>query len=265
MKSITVFTRNEPRHLSLIESLCSIADVVYCVIEATTVFPGQQEDLFRSSDTMTTYFAKVRESEQTVFGLPRILPPNARPLVLKLHDVNNLSLETLDPVLHSDAYVVFGATYIKGELIDALVERRTYNIHMGTSPYYRGSSCNFWAAYDDNIDYVGATIHLLSKGLDSGDMLYHALPAPTDDPFLLGMHAVKAAHQSLKARLSDGSLSKMEPIKQDKADEIRYSRGKEFTDEVAQHYLNNLPSKEHILEKLNNRDLSRFHLPYIGS
>ena len=46
---------------------------------------------------------------------------------------------------------------------------------MGISPYYRGTDCNFWAMYDNNPHLVGSTIHLLTKGLDSGPILYHAL------------------------------------------------------------------------------------------
>lgn len=49
---------------------------------------------------------------------------------------------------------------------------------MGLSPYYRGTDCNFWALYDKKPQYVGATIHLLSKGIDSGPTLYHALSKP---------------------------------------------------------------------------------------
>ena len=48
---------------------------------------------------------------------------------------------------------------------------------MGISPYYRGSACNFWALYDKNPQFVGATIHYLSEGLDDGDILFHVLPS----------------------------------------------------------------------------------------
>ena len=43
---------------------------------------------------------------------------------------------------------------------------------MGVSPYYRGADCNFWALYDSNYHLVGSTIHYLSKGIDSGDIIY---------------------------------------------------------------------------------------------
>ena len=43
----------------------------------------------------------------------------------------------------SDVYVVFGTSYIKGEIVDFLVKQKAINIHAGVSPYYRGTDCNF--------------------------------------------------------------------------------------------------------------------------
>ena len=110
-----------------------------------------------------------------------------------------LSKESLYQALSSDLYIIFGSSFIKGWLIDYLIEKRAINIHMGLSPYYRGSSCNFWAMYDQNPEYVGATIHRLSKGLDSGDMFFHCLPnmKNTKNPFDFTMQSVKVAHEAI--------------------------------------------------------------------
>ena len=146
---------------------------------------------------------------------------------------------------------MFGAGFIKPPLVDVLLEKRAVNIHMGVSPYFRGSSCNFWAIHDGHSELVGATIHLLSRGLDSGDILFHALPKPAAyDPFLLGMKAVDAAHTALCNHIKNGTLQGLAPIKQDKTQEIRYSRYVDFNDEVAEAYLNHLPSPEMIRLKL---------------
>ena len=90
-------------------------------------------------------------------------------------NLNKYSINSLSNFLNSDVYIIFGSSFIKGELIDFLIERKAINIHAGVSPYYRGTACNFWALYDDNPHLVGATIHLISKGLDSGPILYHAI------------------------------------------------------------------------------------------
>lgn len=260
---ITVFTSNQPRHLSLIKDLASIADEVYAVMEVTTLFPGKREDFYKKSEIMQEYFTHVMTSEKIIFGNSSFLPSNVRPLILKMGDLNDVTMDILAPALQSDKYVVFGTSYIKGELIDFLVQHGAYNIHMGISPYYRGGSCNFWAAYEENLDLVGATIHLLSKGLDSGDMFFHAFPTATENAFDLGMRAVQSAHRGLMTYLKNGLLKKMPSVKQDQTLEIRYTRNSDFTDEVAQDYLKKLPTKKQIEDTLSERDLSKFLHPFV--
>lgn len=260
---VTVFTSNQPRHISLIESLAAIADEVFVVQECNTVFPGETEDFYHKTEVMRRYFKKVIEAERLVFDHPRFGSTKSRHLVLKLGDLNKLEIEVLTPALHSDVYIVFGSSFIKGSLCDFLVEHKAFNIHMGTSPYYRGTDCNFWALYDGHPDYVGATIHMLSNGLDSGPMLFHALPKTEEvDSFLLGMLAVKAAHQGLVHYLQTGKIWKMEPVFQDKGREIRYSRKQEFNDEVADEYLEKMPNSKEIYEILKKRDNSKFLHPF---
>ena len=121
---ITVFTSNQPRHISLIKNLASIADEVFAVQECNTVFPGQVEDFFKKSDVMQNYFANVMNAEKEVFGSPCFLPCNVQSLSLKSGDLNKLDINTLKPALQSDFYVVFGSSFIKGELIEFLVNKR---------------------------------------------------------------------------------------------------------------------------------------------
>ena len=61
--TITIFTSNQPRHLSLIKELSKISKTVYAVIEVTTIFPGKIKDFFNNSIVMNEYFEKVRNSE----------------------------------------------------------------------------------------------------------------------------------------------------------------------------------------------------------
>jgi hypothetical protein len=260
--SVAVFTSNQPRHLSLIRSLARVFDTVYAVMECNTVFPGQVADFFRKSDIMQDYFGRVMAAETQVFGSIEFLPANVRVLALKMGDASQVPVSTFAPVLDADHSVVFGASYLKGPLCDRLVERGALNIHMGVSPYYRGSSCNFWALDDRRPDMVGATIHKLSKGLDSGAMYYHAFPRPqVADPFVWGMLSVRAAHDSLVEALASNALADMVPVEQDRSREIRYTRNADFTDSVAAAYLRNMPTATDVMTAAENRDMSLFFRP----
>ena len=137
--------------------------------------------------------------------------------------------------------------------------------HMGLSPWYRGSSCNFWALNDGRPDLVGATIHRLSRGLDSGDMLYHARPpVEATDPFVFGMKAVKAAHDSLIERIASGEIATMTPVVQDRGQELRYTRNRDFDDAAAEAYLAAAPTPEGLkraLETAPPMPFLRLHQP----
>jgi len=261
---ITVFTSNQPRHISLIESLSNIADKVFAIQECNTVFPGEVDDFFKKSAVMQQYFSNVINAEKEVFGSVRFLPDNVKSIAIKSGDLNRIENSLFDEALDSDYYIVFGSSFIKGELIDFLVENRAINIHMGLSPYYRGSSCNFWALHDDNPGFVGATIHMLSKGLDSGPMLFHAIPmAEKVTPFVLGMKAVRAAHAGLVNAIGNGSILKIKGVKQDKYLEIRYTKNIDFNDKVASLYLESSHSKGGVYRALLQRDSSILLNPFI--
>ena len=236
---LTVFTSNQPRHIHLVDKLADVVDRVYCVQECNTIFPGQVADFFRKSAVMRAYFEEVVGAEKKIFGVPHFSKPNVQTLSLKSGDLNLVNPEMLGDALSSDIYVVFGASFIKGWLIDFLVENRATNIHMGLSPYYRGSSCNFWAMYDQKPECVGATIHKLSKGLDSGDILFHCLPSPLlgESGFLFTMRAVEVAHKALVSSIANNTLFEIEPVSQNKSLEIRYTRNTDFTDAVAKEFL----------------------------
>jgi folate-dependent phosphoribosylglycinamide formyltransferase PurN len=260
---ITVFTSNQPRHLALIESLAAIADDVFAIQECNTVFPGQVDDFFRKSPVMQNYFSRVIAAEREVFGQPRFASAtNVRQMPIRMGDVSRIDLASLAPAMRADLFVVFGASYINGALCDELVARRAINIHMGVSPQYRGSSTNFWAMYDGRPELVGATIHLLNKGLDSGPILFHALPeAAKVDPFVYGMRAVRAAHAALVAQIETGRMSDIEPIAQDRSKELRYTRNADFTDAIASEYLARVPTPGQLLAALSARDRSAFIRP----
>lgn len=262
---ISVFTSNQPRHAALLRRLADVSDEVFGVQEVTTVFPGQVEDFYRRSPVMQDYFARVLAAEREVFGSLRPHPRNVRMVPVLMGDLNRLGEATAfieEEVRTSDAVVVFGASWIRPPLVSALIDRRAVNIHMGVSPYYRGASCNFWCAYDGHMQFIGATIHRINRGLDSGDILFHALPRAEElDPFIMGMRAVDSAQMALAAAIADGSFAATEPVKQDRSQELRYSRRADFTDEVAAEYLRSLPTAADVGRALRTRRDEQFVRP----
>ncbi len=246
---ITLFTANNQRHNYLINLLSNSCDELWVVQESKTLFTEENDKKYQKSEIIKNYFENVREAQNRFFNkeYKNTYSKNVKTLPILNGELNNLSLLYLDDFLKSDIYIVFGSSYIKGELLDFLVKNKAINIHAGVSPYYRGSDCNFWALYDDNPHLVGSTIHLLSKGLDSGHILYHAMSNIKTNPFEYTMSTLKAAFHSIVKRIQDTSIFKINPVAQNKSKEIRYSRKNEFNEDIVRKYLKkeiNLNSKK---------------------
>ena len=142
--------------------------------------------------------------------------------------------------LIADTVIVFGSGLIRDPLLAACIECRAVNLHAGISPFYRGNSCNFWAAYDGHPEYVGMTIHRLSAGVDAGDILEVVTAPDHSDPFMRGMLAVRAGQDRLIEKIRDGSIWDA-GTPQDLSQTIRYSKRADFTDSVAMEFLNRSP------------------------
>ena len=246
---ITLFTSNKNRHNYLINLLSEVSDELFVVQECGTIFPGIIPGHYQVSPIMKKYFENVNNAQYQLFGNSYVnnKKKNIKILSMVSGDLNKCSIKSLSDFLKSNVYVVFGSSYIKGELVDFLVKQKAINIHAGVSPYYRGTDCNFWALYDDNTHLVGTTIHLLSKGLDNGPILFHAMSNLKTNPFEYTMSSVKSAFHSMAERIKDGSIFKIKALIQNKRKEIRYSKKIDFKEEIVREYFEkkiNLSQKE---------------------
>ena len=235
---ITLFTSNNLRHNYLINLLSNVSDQLFVVQECGTIFSGVVPGHYPASPIMKEYFKNVNDAQFKLFGKSYVnkLKGNISILPIVSGDLNQCSMDFLSDFLKSDIYVIFGSSYIKGDLINFLVKQKAVNIHAGVSPYYRGADCNFWALYDDNPHLVGTTIHLISKGLDSGPILYHAMSNVRNNPFEYTMNSVKSAFHSIVERIKDNSIFEIKPIIQDKLKEVRYSKKNEFDEKVVENF-----------------------------
>ena len=245
---ISLFTSNDFRHNYLIKFLSNFCDELFVFQESKIPFGGIKTGKKQNSKILDSYLKKVTEAQNKIFKENVENKKNKKIKICPIlfGDLNKLSLFKFKEFLNSDIYIVYGSSYIKGELIEFLMKKRVINIHAGVSPYYRGAGCNFWALYDGNPHLVGATIHLLSKGLDSGPILYHAMSDLKTNPFEYTMSTVKSAFHSIGERIKDSSILKIKPIFQDKNKEIRYSKKNDFNENVVKEYFKkeiNLNSK----------------------
>lgn len=91
-----------------------------------------------------------------------------------------------------DLIVCFGASIINSELL-RLFKGKFLNVHLGLSPYYRGSGTNVWPIINQEPHLVGCTFMHMDEGVDTGQVI-HQLRAKFflgDSPHSIGNRLIK--------------------------------------------------------------------------
>ncbi|TSC89647.1 MAG: formyl transferase [Parcubacteria group bacterium Gr01-1014_3] len=84
--------------------------------------------------------------------------------------------------LNPDYIILVSSGVIKDSLLTEY-SGRILNLHLGLTPYYRGSANAFWPLASGEPECLGATVHLVTPKLDGGDVLAQSRPedARADD------------------------------------------------------------------------------------
>lgn len=103
--------------------------------------------------------------------------------------------------------IVINGTRILSKQLLAAVPCRFINTHAGITPKYRGVHGGYWALANGDAQHCGVTIHLVDKGIDTGDIIsQHRINPNKKDNFTtyplhqLGValpHLVKSVHAAL--------------------------------------------------------------------
>jgi hypothetical protein len=101
-----------------------------------------------------------------------------------------------------DAVLLFGTSIIRPPILDRF-EGRIINMHLGLSPYYRGTATNFWPLVRGEPECVGATIHHAISKVDAGALLNQRRPelVASDRAHDIGCKAIIAGVDGLLAVL----------------------------------------------------------------
>lgn len=95
----------------------------------------------------------------------------SHPRFIKKGEINDPSI--VEEIIKSDPdYIVsYGCSIIKSKLIEYFSER-FINIHLGLSPYYRGSGTNYWPFVFGELQFVGVTFMYINEGIDTGEVIH---------------------------------------------------------------------------------------------
>lgn len=70
---------------------------------------------------------------------------------------------------------LFGTGILKNGWLEAFPDN-IVNLHLGLSPFYRGSATLFWPFADKELEHLGTTIHLATAKVDAGAIIKRVYP-----------------------------------------------------------------------------------------
>ena len=117
---------------------------------------------------------------------------NSPPIIIKKGDINMPNVVENIIKKNPDLLVCYGSSLIKSKLLEFFKDR-FLNIHLGLSPYYRGSGTNVWPLINNQPQMVGATFMHIDEGIDTGRII-HQINADIflgDNPHTIGNRLIK--------------------------------------------------------------------------
>ncbi len=184
------------------------------------------------------YFKRVNLTEKKIFADSDWSNKNYKKISLPKGEINKVPKE-VELLLDCDVVLIFGSSIIKDPLYSLLSQNKLINLHMGISPEYTGAACNFWALYDNNIQFVGGTIQTLSKKLDLGKTIkycYPELDIQNFDPVDFSMRAVRETFLNLPMVIDKIDEYIGNAIEVDKSRLIRNSKIADFDEKTLEEF-----------------------------
>ncbi|MFH1894731.1 MAG: formyl transferase [Patescibacteria group bacterium] len=179
---LAILTSNQLRHKYFANRLIEKFNVVGIFSEEKSFDPNNKETIKekiknQKEKTLWRWHFNLRDAaEKFYFVNDTEFKINSRLIInIPKGEINNEAYVKKIKKVRPDIIVVFGTGLLREKIID-ICPKKIINMHLGLSPYYRGSATNFWPLHDDKPEYVGVTIHFLDKGIDSGDIIHQGRP-----------------------------------------------------------------------------------------
>jgi len=171
LKKILLIAGPELRHQYYINHLKNNFNIAGIIIESIEYKEAPSQTI-EEELAWDWYFTRRREYEIRVFSGSNNLKQKNNPGIIQIPNASINARKTINEIktMKPDLIAIFGSSIVGHELIN-LYPQKIFNLHVGLSNWYRGSSCNFWPLYDRRLDLLGASIIRINAGIDSGEIL----------------------------------------------------------------------------------------------
>lgn len=174
MKRVVILTGSELRHQYFYNSM--INDTRFEVI---AVFSEGDElslmnrTLNKEHSALEIEHAKLRaETEEAYFkDFVMSCPDSALVSSIKKGEINSDEVFNSLKLINPDLLICYGSSIVDARVV-RYFKNKFLNVHLGLSPYYRGSGTNVWPIINNELDMIGATFMFIDEGIDTGKIIH---------------------------------------------------------------------------------------------
>lgn len=226
---VVLLTSNSLRHKYLAFAIGSKLELALVVSESKANKIGDTSALEpEDADLISGHFKAREKSEAVFFGKYNDFPKGI-PVMKTAHaGINSPEVFNRIREVGPEMLLLFGTSIIQKPLLDAF-KGRVINLHLGLSPYYKGSATNLFPYFYGEPESVGATIHLATPQVDAGGILEQCRPEMEEDDDLhdIGNKVILKAGKLLPEVVQEYSVGNVVPVSQQGPGRI--CRNKDFT------------------------------------
>jgi len=179
MYRVLLVTGDQLRHKFVANLLSSKIGLVGIVSEKKTDIKSHLGFGLESDAIVREHFNNRNLAESSYFGQIGTFP-KCNLLHIERDEVNSPPVFDWIQNNKPELIILFGSSIVKGSLLSEY-NNRIINLHLGLSPYYRGSGTNYWPLVDSKPECVGATIHIATREVDAGNILGQTRPGNLEE------------------------------------------------------------------------------------
>ena len=165
---IIFFTGNSPRHISLCNTIAKLSTKSLVISEVKENFALLEENY---TDLLTNHFRE-RLKREMIYFKDNGFSFESNCVSLKYGQSSSKYIENIIKTFNPDCAIISGSSILKKNIIDALGNIPKINLHLGITPFFRGSGCNFWPLFLKQPELIGATLLDLDVGIDEGGIIH---------------------------------------------------------------------------------------------
>jgi folate-dependent phosphoribosylglycinamide formyltransferase PurN len=174
--SLVLLTSTSYRHKYIANELNKSFNLEYVFVEEKS--SKIESDLglsIEDSKFLKNHFFEREKNEIKHFGRSEGFNNNFKLIKVNHGQINSDYVFDQLKSINPKRIILFGTSIIKSPIID-FFSGKIINLHLGLSPYYKGSATNLFPIKYKELECIGATIHIATSKVDEGPILHQLRP-----------------------------------------------------------------------------------------